>query len=351
MHNATIFKEQIRLTFKETYDRTVFLESLRNKKELTLAEAVYILSIESQLLTEGLFSKMGGLVDKGIETIANKIVGAKESIVNWAITKLGGQIVKKPEPTPFDGASTILPIAKMAKDDQPGFFAKVAKMTGNTAKGVKELYMKLEDLYTKIPLIGGIVAKIPKGWRTVVLAIIVIIIVAYCIWKNQHGGPDIKPDAPASGAHGAGNSDVSNAKDMIGANVAGSLDPAKVGDLVNSASKMGSTIDRLSAAIASSKDPETATRAIGYLEKVLKITEQQLTKPGLESIGTDKMEDILNVGGQHVDITGFANLKEFLMANKDKILDTLDTAKAVLKGGSASDMAGAGFSALDRAIK
>ena len=146
MYNATIFKEEIQSTFKETYNKSLFIESLKNKNELTLAEAIYVLSNET-LLNEGIFGKMGGLVDKGVETIANKIVGAKDAIATWAITKLGGQATKKPEPTPFDGAKTILPIANMAKDDQPGFFEKVAKMTGNTASGIKELYMKLEASY------------------------------------------------------------------------------------------------------------------------------------------------------------------------------------------------------------
>jgi len=213
MHNATIFKEQIQLTFKETYNKSLFVEGLKHKKELTLAEAIYILSDES-LLNEGLFGKMGGLVDKGVETVANKIVGAKDAIANWAITKLGGQVTKKPEPTPFDGAKTILPIAKMAKDDQPGFFAKVAKMTGNTATGIKELYMKLEASYEKIPLIGKIASKVPKGWRTVILALIVIIVAGVVVYREKTGQPQGAP-AP-KGAVGAGNSDVSNSKDMIG---------------------------------------------------------------------------------------------------------------------------------------
>lgn len=194
MYNATIFKEEIQSTFKETFNKSLFIESLKNKNELTLAEAIYVLSNET-LLNEGIFGKMGGLVDKGIETIANKIVGAKDSIANWAITKLGGQVTKKPEPTPFDGAKTILPIAKMAKDDQPGFFEKVAKMTGNTTNAIKELYMKLEASYENIPLVGKIASKVPKGWRTVILALIVIIVAGVIIYKEKTGQSQ---DAPTN---------------------------------------------------------------------------------------------------------------------------------------------------------
>lgn len=232
MHNATIFKEEIQLTFKETYSKSLFVESLKHKKELTLAEAIYILSDES-LLNEGLFGKIGGLVDKGVETVANKIVGAKDAIANWAITKLGGQVTKKPEPTPFDGASTILPIAKMAKDDQPGFFAKVAKMTGNTADGIKELYMKLEASYEKIPLIGKIASKVPKGWRTVILALIVIIVAGVIIYKEKTGQPQgaQAPTAPAPTA----TSPIAGA--VTGTNI-------DIGKLDNMMSKIGGIMEK-----------------------------------------------------------------------------------------------------------
>lgn len=201
-----VFKEELKKTIKESYEKVLFFESLNRKKELSLAEAVYVLSMEEQLLNEGLFGNMGGLLDKGIETIINQLVKAKDSVAEWLITKLGGQVVKKPEGTknPFDGAKTILPIAKMAKDDKEGFFQKVASMTGNTAAAIKDLYMKVEGWYESIPLVGAIAKKIPKGWRSVVLAALVAVVAGIVYYKSQSGAggagkaPEVKPGAPAA---------------------------------------------------------------------------------------------------------------------------------------------------------
>jgi hypothetical protein len=206
MEQNTIFSESIKGEMKATYEKALFLESLSRKKELTLAEAVYILSLEEQMLTEaGLFGKMGGLLDKGIETVINKVVSAKDSLVKWIVEKLGGEMKKKEGGSPFDGAQTILPVAKMAKEDKEGFFQKVASMTGNSVDAIKDLYMKLEGSYEKIPLIGKIASKIPKGWRTVIVAALVAIVAGAVIYKTQTGGdvkapsakaPEVAPKAP-----------------------------------------------------------------------------------------------------------------------------------------------------------
>ena len=351
----TLFTEEIKNIFNSNYKNALLLESLKYKKELTLAEAVHVLaSCDEQVLNEAMFSKMGGLVDKALETIGNKLLGAKDAIVNWVITSLGGQVQKKEQPTPFDGAKTIIPVAQMAKKDPEGFFQKVATMTGNTASGIKALYMKLEGLYEKIPLVGKIASKIPKGWRTVIIAIIVVVVAGAIIWKEKTGAggapkapgaPQEAPKAPAVPQE-APKAPAPNAGGAIGA-----LDAGKLNDLVSSTEKMQSSISRISAAVVDSKDPAMATKAIGYLEKALKVTEQQLAKPGLENIGKDKMAEILNVGGKHVSLTGISNMKDYLLSNKESILDSIEKAKAVLKGGSASDMAGAAFAGIDRAIK
>jgi hypothetical protein len=197
MATATLFTEEIKMTFKESYKKAMIFESLNRKKELTLEEAVYVLQNESLLLSEGLFSKMGGLLDKGIKKVADTIIGAKDAIVEWAIKALGGQVVKKTDPTPFDGSKT-LEVAMIAKTDKEGFFEKIAKMTGSAASKVKELYMKLEDMYEKIPVVGRVAKMIPKGWRTVVIAIIVAIVVTYLVWNSSQG------QAPAAGGDAAG---------------------------------------------------------------------------------------------------------------------------------------------------
>ena len=281
MHNATIFKEQIQSTFKETYSKSLFIEGLKHKKELTLAEAINILSDES-LLNEGLFGKMGGLVDKGVETVANKIVGAKDAIANWAITKLGGQVVKKPEPTPFDGASTILPIAKMAKDDQPGFFAKVAKMTGNTAEGIKELYMKLEDSYEKIPLIGKIASKVPKGWRTVILALIVIIVAGVIIYKEKTGQPQgtpaptaqSAPSAPAPSAPSSAMADAATASVGKGASMGAKFvdfvtkNDIKIGSDAEASRKLATSALKVWDKLSTDEDKLGFLKSVGKIWKI-----------------------------------------------------------------------------------
>lgn len=198
MSNIQLFTEELRTNLKESYSKAYFIESLKHKKELTLEEAVRVLSLDEETLKEGIFSSAGGLVDKALEKVGSTLVSAKNSLVDWVSKNvLGGQVEKKDAAkSPFDGAQTLLPVAKMAKEDKEGFFQKVAKMTGNTAEAIKDLYMKLEGAYEKIPLVGKVAKLIPKGWRSVVIALIVAIVAGLIIYKLK-SGQDAAPKAPA----------------------------------------------------------------------------------------------------------------------------------------------------------
>lgn len=307
MENTT-FNESIKMTIKETYEKALFLETLNRKKELTLAEAVYVLSLEEQILNEGIFGNMGGLLDKGIETVLNKVVSAKDGIVKWVVEKLGGEMKQKPTPSPFDGAKTILPVAKMAKDDKEGFFQKVATMTGNSVDAIKNLYMKLEGSYEKIPLIGKIASKIPKGWRTVIIAALVAIVAGAVIYKAQTGAQTPKGYS------------VDDAKDVAkaaGAEPKAAVAPKapeaapKVGAAVDAASstssfdKANALVDKI---VKSNPSPEKAKMLLSKLGEAMaaaardgKITDAEALKVLGKILPADKADTYWEMAKQAVD--------------------------------------------------
>ena len=74
---------QIPKNGQESYQKTIFMESLVYKKQLTLAESIFVLQNEEYYLTEGVFGKLGGMADKAVETVTQKIIDSSQTIVKW----------------------------------------------------------------------------------------------------------------------------------------------------------------------------------------------------------------------------------------------------------------------------